>query len=353
MASKLISVIGALDYDLVMIANRVPDGGESLMANEYFEALGGKGANAAMATHRTCHQKPKELVAQGTEYHEPQKTNIVVTESELNPEHNGQEPEHKEPEHKEPEPKEPEPKEPEGNNPKEASIKTDQVVEVKGEPAGQDPSSEKAVDLIDIEVRMVGAVGDDRYGERFLKELEKNGVNVGGIRVIKGERSSTCFVIVENFTRENRCLFTLGATATWKKEDFMAAEQLGNGVKPDLVVAQMEINSEVVEQMIETAGKAGVDFCLNAAPANPITNRTYRYITHLLVNESEAAVMSGRELEEVHKETWPKIAQEFLDRGVKNVVITLGANGAFYATATEKEHVPAFKVDVVDSTGAG
>ncbi len=115
----------------------------------------------------------------------------------------------------------------------------------------------------------------------------------------------------------------------------------------------MEIHREVVEQMIETAGKAGIDFCLNAGPANPITDRTYCYITHLLVNESEAAIMSGRDSDEVNKDTWPVICQEFINRGVKNVVITLGAKGAYYATTSERDHCPAYKVDVVDTTGAG
>ena len=92
----------------------------------------------------------------------------------------------------------------------------------------------------------------------------------------------------------------------------MKVEDLAHGPRPDLVVAQMEIRKEVVQQMIETAGKAGIDFLLNAAPADPITKRTYRYIMHLLVNESEAAIMSGRDLKEVNQDTWPKIAQEFL-----------------------------------------
>jgi ribokinase len=200
---------------------------------------------------------------------------------------------------------------------------------------------------------MVGAVGDDKYGERFYAEMNKNGVDSSGIIIVPNTQSSICFVMVENYTRDNRYLFTLGATATWTKEHFLKVEDLAHGIRPDLCVAQMEIHKEVVEQMIETAGKAGIDFCLNAAPANPITKRTYRYITHLLVNESEAAIMSGRDLDEVNKDTWPVICQEFLNRGVKNVVITLGSKGAYYATTKDRDHCLAYKVDVVDTTGAG
>lgn len=204
-----------------------------------------------------------------------------------------------------------------------------------------------------IQVKMIGAVGDDRYGEQFIVELNENGVDTAGIVVVPDTRSSICFVMVENHTRENRCLFTMGATATWKKEDFTKPEDLGNGMRPDLVVAQMEIAKDIVETMIETAGKAGIDFCLNAAPATPIMKHLYRHLTHLLVNESEAAIMSGRYREEVNEDTWEIIAQEFLSRGVKNVAITLGAKGAFYATRTESGHCPAYDVEVVDTTGAG
>ncbi|KAI0437236.1 Ribokinase-like protein [Xylaria telfairii] len=288
---KIIAVVGGLDADLIMIANRIPDRGESVLANEYQEALGGKGANSAIATYRTCHKKPRE---KGTE--------------------NGDQP------HLLPL------KQPDGTN---------------------DKYEDK------IQVKMVGAVGDDRYGEMFLVGLSKNGIDVSGIVTVPDTRTSICFVMIEEQMRENRCLFTLGATATWKKEDFMKPEDLGGGTRPDLVIAQMEIEKEVVEKMIETASQANIDFCLNAAPATPISKHAYRCLTHLLVSESEAAIMSGRDRDEVNEGTWSMIAQEFLDRGVQNVVITLGANGAFYATSGDRGHCLAFDVNVVDTTGAG
>ena len=302
MASKSISVIGGLDYDLIMIANRIPEGGESLLATQYTEALGGKGANSAIATYRTCHKRP-----------------------DADP----------------------------------ASAQTDPLngpgVDIRPIPEPQ--ISEPAKDKLQIKVQMIGAVGDDQYGDKFYAELNKNGVDSRGVIKVENTQSSICFVMVENFTRENRCLFTLGATATWKREHFLKVEDLGHGVRPDLCVAQMEIHKEAVEQMIETAGKADIDFILNAAPANPITQRTYQWITHLLVNESEAAIMSGRDLDEVNKDSWPVICQEFLNRGVKNVIITLGAKGAYYASRAAQPptqgHCPAYKVVVVDTTGAG
>lgn len=88
---------------------------------------------------------------------------------------------------------------------------------------------------LDIDVKMVGAVGDDKYGERLYAELNKNGVDSSGVITVPNTQSSICFVIVEDYMRENRCLFTLGATATWKKEHFLKVKDLGHGIRPTSV----------------------------------------------------------------------------------------------------------------------
>jgi ribokinase len=135
MAPQTIAVIGGLDADLIMIASRIPDRGESVLANEYIEALGGKGANSAIATYRTCHKRP---------------------------------------------------------------------VQYKG--------AIEVLALADdgIEVKMIGAVGDDRYGAKFMVELNKNGVDTSGIVTVPDTRSSVCFVMVEHSTHART-----GACSRW------------------------------------------------------------------------------------------------------------------------------------------
>ncbi|KAF2657583.1 Ribokinase-like protein [Lophiostoma macrostomum CBS 122681] len=299
MSPKIISVIGVLDYDLIMTANRIPTGGESLMANTYLETLGGKGANTAIAAYRTCHSRVDNAFQ------------IPVTD--------------------------------------ERSQRRDEGDELQRKAHSADTTNQQ----LQIKVKMIGAVGDDEYGELLSAGLNKNGVDSSGVVTVPNTQSSVCFVMVKDHTRENRCLFTRGATATWKREHLIRIEALGNGTRPDLCIAQMEIHKEVVEQMIETAGRAGIDFVLNAAPANPLTKCTYQWITHLLMNESEAAIMSGRDKGEVNMYTWPIICDKFLEYGAKNVIITLGAKGAYYANARERGHCLGYEIEVVDTTGAG
>lgn len=147
---------------------------------------------------------------------------------------------------------------------------------------------------------------------------------------------------------------TLGANESFAAADF---EDVGVLTKPgagppDLVVAQLEIDMPAIERMLETAGLAGIDILLNPSPAKHVLLDRYKYVTHFLVNETEAALYSGLEVEDVREDSWSDIAKGFLAEGVRNVVITLGASGAFYANAQCEGHVAAFRVEAVDAQGA-
>lgn len=115
---------------------------------------------------------------------------------------------------------------------------------------------------------------------------------------------------------------------------------------------------DIVEQLLEIAGKTGVEILLNAAPAQSFYGRLWTYITHLIVNETEAGILSGREVKDVTVGSCPQIAEMFLKKGAKNFVIILGENGAYYATKGPggkviEGHVAALDVEVKDTTGAG
>lgn len=213
-----------------------------------------------------------------------------------------------------------------------------------------------AEDEDEIQVRMIGAVGDDEFGPLCIAKLEQTGVDISGIRTVEEQPTGVCVIIVESDFGENRILFTAGANLSLLPEDFLTLESLAGGVKPDLLIAQLEIPRETVEQILRTASMAGVDVLLNPAPAQYLLSSVYPTITHLVVNETEAALLSGRYMNEIASpEGWASVTDEFLEKGVKNVVITLGAKGAYYSSAVgQGGHVEAEKdLDVVDTTGAG
>ncbi|KAK6506382.1 hypothetical protein TWF506_011297 [Arthrobotrys conoides] len=222
-----------------------------------------------------------------------------------------------------------------------------------GRPGG---SSSSAGD--NIRVFMNGAVGRDAFGAQLKQQLENNGVSTAALRVLDGQVSGTCCVFVEKRTGESRNIAYQGANLQWTPLEANSVTCFvgGGNEQPDLIVLHLGIPAEVVEGVLTTALKKGVDTLLNPSPAVPLNSSTYKNLTHLVLNESEAALLSGESLEKFQgPPAWQKAGLYFIRLGVKNVVITLGAKGAFYATHQgEIGYVEAEKnITVVDATGAG
>lgn len=211
-------------------------------------------------------------------------------------------------------------------------------------------------DCHNIQVYMNGAVGDDEIGIMLKAKLEQEGVDVSGVLTIDGAKSGTCVVIVESESGDSRNIACQGANLQWKPRDPCSPEYLTGGVKPDLVIAHLGVRREQAERVLEAAARNGVDTLLNPSPAVYLVNSTYKNVTHLVLNETEAALLSGRKLDEFNDMVARQEAvEDFIQLGVTNVVVTLGAKGAYYATSEgERGMVDAEKkIKVVDSTGAG
>jgi ribokinase len=216
------------------------------------------------------------------------------------------------------------------------------------------PSSQPS----DVTIKMLGAVGADEFGPPLIKGLHADGIDTTGIRVIPDQTTGVAVILVEEAIGENRILLNPGANHTLLPEDFLTPETLGSPVVPDLIILQLEIPLPTVLQIIETAKKAGVDVLINPAPAVPLPSVVFEGLAHLIVNESEAAILTGRRVEDVEVKDfdWDVVTDEFLAKGVRNVVVTLGAKGAFFATQGGEKgtFVKAEKVEkVVDTTAAG
>ena len=124
-----------------------------------------------------------------------------------------------------------------------------------------------------------------------------------------------------------------------------------------LLILQLEIPLPTVLQILETARRQGVEVLLNPAPfpAQGIPHDYYPAISHLVLNEPEASLLSGCDESEVDNlEGLSRIANILLARGANTTIITLGGRGVYYLDAHGKSGlVPAEKVEVVDTTAAG
>ncbi|KAG8530278.1 uncharacterized protein KY384_004779 [Bacidia gigantensis] len=206
----------------------------------------------------------------------------------------------------------------------------------------------------DIQVRMVGAVGDDEFGPALKQCLYNCGVNADGVSLVPG-RNGIAVTLVEEKTGANRIMQFPGAAYKRKAEEFLTLESLGGGVKPDLVIAQLELHRETVEQAIETAYLNHIEVLLNPSPAFYLLPDIYPMITHLVMNETEAVLLSLIKPDDIVNQTgWTSVTEYFQKLGVKNIVITLGEKGAYFLNEWESGYVEAEKdLRILDTAGAG
>lgn len=201
-------------------------------------------------------------------------------------------------------------------------------------------------------VKMVGAVGADEFGQNSLKQLEKEHINHDSVRLATGQKTGTTVILVEESNGENRILFIPGANYSMTP-DFvsLAASSIGN-----LVLFQLELPLNTVLSGLELAKSMNKVTLLNPAPATLIPLHAYKIIDHLIVNESEASILSGIAEKDLATNL-EQVAATFISRGVRYVLITLGANGVFWKWADEKEtqgsRVKALSVKAIDTTAAG
>jgi ribokinase len=168
------------------------------------------------------------------------------------------------------------------------------------------------------------------------------------VKVVEGVASGVAPIFVEK-SGQNRILVVKGANDRLLPADVdLAAPMLKQA---DCIVLQFEIPLPTVYHTIRFANQNGIKCILNPAPGQPVDMGQLSGLDYLVPNETEAEAISGQPVKDL--DDAKRCAAAFLKAGIRRVIITLGANGALLAGSEGMEHVPAFKVETVDSTGAG
>ncbi|KAJ0115319.1 hypothetical protein J7T55_012596 [Diaporthe amygdali] len=204
-------------------------------------------------------------------------------------------------------------------------------------------------------VAMVGAVGADTYGQMLQDSLASHGVDVGGVTASAALKTGIAIIIVDQPTGQNRIVLSPEAN-----HQGMAAAHFGAAVaprvgSPDLLIMQLEVPLDTVLLALARARDLGTPVLLNPAPAVKLPDEVYRGLAHLVVNETEASLLSGLPVEKLDTaEGCAEVAAWFLQRGVQTTIITLGGRGVYYKSEAAEGLLPAEKVkEVVDTTAAG
>ncbi|WP_431974227.1 ribokinase [Micromonospora haikouensis] len=185
----------------------------------------------------------------------------------------------------------------------------------------------------------LGAIGSDAFGVTLRARITAAGVDTGHLRVVYG--ASGVALVMVNADGENAILVTPGANAAFTG---LTEGELTAVRDADVLVAQLEIPVATVTEAALAARAAGTRVILNAAPARHVPAELLDAVDLLVVNENEARTLTGAGRDD------PGALLALVPRAV----LTLGGEGAWYVERDAAPvHVPAVRVDVVDSTAAG
>lgn len=189
------------------------------------------------------------------------------------------------------------------------------------------------------EVSMIGAVGDDAFGEKILANLTDCGVDTSGVKVIPDQSSGSAHITVVD--GDNAIVIVLGANGAVEPQLIVEADELLSDVT--CILLQNELPVEVVEYVIDYCHQRNITLLYDPAPAREISIDLLEKVDYLTPNETEFSVLfPGQTISDV------------LANYPNQLIVTLGGKGVKYHDGTEIVHVPSPTIDkVVDSTGAG
>jgi ribokinase len=198
------------------------------------------------------------------------------------------------------------------------------------------------------EVTMIARLGDDLFGQATIDNFSAAGIATEHVRITPGVSSGVAPIFVDS-AGQNRILVVKGANDRLSPSDVDAASEAIR--EADFLITQLEIPLETVFYALAVAKRLGVRSILNPAPGHALDFERIKVANYVIPNETETEILTGLALKRL--EDARQGASLLLHKGVSRAIITLGENGALYATAGAAVHVPAFAVKALDSTGAG
>jgi ribokinase len=213
---------------------------------------------------------------------------------------------------------------------------------------GKGANQAVAARLCGADVYMVARVGSDLFGPATVENFRKQGIDATHVKQVEGLSSGVAPIFVEP-SGQNRILVVKGANDAMKPADVDAAADMLKSV--DCIVLQFEIPLETVYYTVAFARQHGIRCILNPAPAQAVDMAALGDLDYFVPNEHEAETIIGVPVKTV--EDARQCAEKLVAAGIRRVIITLGANGAFLASREGGGHVAPFTVHCIDSTGAG
>ncbi len=197
-------------------------------------------------------------------------------------------------------------------------------------------------------VCLITQLGTDVFGKSNLENFKKEGIDTSQISQNPHQPSGVALITVDR-QGENTIIVAPGANHHIREEDIQAAEK--HFMEAEVILIQLEIPLTAVLASLQMAKKFEKKLILNPAPATDLGPEYYEGLYMMTPNETEAELLTGIKITD---ERSAKAASTILvSKGVSNVILTLGASGAYVYTKNYQGLLPTEKVKAIDTTAAG
>ncbi len=216
-------------------------------------------------------------------------------------------------------------------------------------PGGKGANQATAAAKLGADVVMITKLGKDEFANIALDNFRNQKIHDKYVYEDKDYPTGTALIMVDEKTGQNMIIVIIGANEYLTIEEVERAEE--DIASSKVFLTQFEINHDAMVRGIEIAKRHNVKVILNPAPAREISDDLLSKVDILTPNETEAQALSGIPVKSVDDAA--KAGKFFLEKGIKDVIVTCGEKGVVVVNKDLVKHIPALKVDPVETTGAG
>jgi ribokinase len=215
-------------------------------------------------------------------------------------------------------------------------------------PGGKGANQAVAAARLGGNVTFIANLGNDIFGRQALEHLRNEKINTDFVTIDNEYPSGVALI---NVDRHGENCIVVAPGANYALDIPKVSMALESIKEHGIVLIQQEIPLETVEYVMERVAATGGRVILNPAPANKIKESAFYNLFAITPNETEAELLTGIKVTDAASAA--EAASALHKKGVRHVVITLGAKGAFVSSGGHQETIKGPSVTATDTTAAG
>jgi ribokinase len=216
-------------------------------------------------------------------------------------------------------------------------------------PGGKGANQACAVARMGVHCSMLGAVGNDPFGDELIAGLRADGVDVSAVRRAAGIATGVAMITIDA-AGQNEIVLAMGANEVVSSDDISRNSRLLRGSAA--VIAQLEVPLPVVTAALREARQGGAIAVLNPAPCLALDDEVLSLCDWIVPNEIEAGQLVGRTVRSPEEARFAAV-ELLRSTGGAGIAVTLGGAGVWLEAGDFSGLIPAFPVRAIDTVAAG